>query len=383
MIKRLFLCLSVLCLAALTSNGSYGSAEPPVTPTAPALSESLRTGLDAALEEGRSFSGAPAATATVIRCGGVLWSGASGVKNIRPRPPTTPDTLFAVASSTKPITAALVLHLVEGGDLSLNTKLSRFYPDLPRAGTITVRMLLNHTSGLNEYFDDPQIIRAIIHDPDHDWNRAEVLRGITSTKFKPGKRYSYSNSAYVILGGMIKKLTGDTVEQVFRRVIADPLGLSDSTFVYRPQRSHLFAHPYLQMNGELEDAFAPGVGVPSDFWGPVWTDGGLASTSPDLARFGDALFRGEILEPKTVKQMTRVNRFGSHLGIDEKSYAGRTWLGHNGRYVGYESELWHDESRGVTVAVNTNTEKSSLATWKKIVAAYDDAMPNARPCGSA
>ncbi len=374
--------LHLLWLAALVGLSSCGSGESPVSDTS-ASSKSLRTHLDAALDEGRRSGGAPAATATVSRCGEVLWSGASGVKNLRSRPPTTPDTLFAVASTMKPITATLVLNLVERGRLSLSTKLSRFYPSLPRARRITVRMLLNHTSGLNEYFDDPQISHAIITDPDHDWTRAAVLRGITSTKFEPGTHYSYSNSAYVVLGGVIEKVTGNTIEHAFRTLIANPLGLSHSTFIYRPERSHLFAHPYLRKNGELQDAFAPGVGIPADFWGPVWTDGGLASTSPDLARFGDALFRGRILDPKTVKKMTRPNRFGSRLGIDDKSYAGRRWLGHDGRYVGYESELWYDKSRGLTVAVNTDTEKSSLATWKKIVMAYDDSVPAAQPCGSA
>ena len=121
--------------------------------------------------------------------------------------------------------------------------------------------------------------------------------------------------------------------------------------------------------------------MPSDYWGPVWTDGGLASTSPDLARFGDALFRGKILKPATVKEMKRKNRFGSRLGIDRQDYAGRRWLGHNGRYGGYESELWYDRTRGLTVAVNTNLEISSLATWKAVVDAYDHSKPKDRPCG--
>jgi D-alanyl-D-alanine carboxypeptidase len=274
-----------------------------------------------------------------------------------------------------------VLLLVARGELSLDTKLARFYPALPAAQQITVRMLLNHTSGLNEYFDDPRISRIITAAPRHPWTRGEVLRGITRTLFEPGTRASYSNSAYVVLGGILEKVTGGSVEAVFRRWIADPLHLSSSTFTYAPEDSNRFAHPYLRGTRSLQDAFAPGVGVPADYWGAVWTDGGLASTSPELARFGDALFRGVIVPRDILATMTRPNRFGTRLGIDIQRYDHRTWLGHNGRYGGYESELWFDRTRGLTIVVNTNSEKSSLATWKAVVTAYDRLRPAAPSCG--
>jgi D-alanyl-D-alanine carboxypeptidase len=368
-----FLCLPAVVLGALCVGACPAAASSP---------KALRTQLAAALKKGRKSGGAPAATATVIRCGKVLWSGADGVTNVSSGRRATPNSRFAVASSTKPVTAALALDLVQRGKLSLNTRLSRFYPKLPSARKITVRMLLNHTSGLNEYFDDPQVSHTIATDPGHHWTRREVLHGITRTLFEPGARYSYSNSAYVVLGGVIEKVTGNTIEHAFRTRIAHPLGLAHSAFTYRPHRSYLFAHPYLRQSGQLHDAFAPGIGVPADYWGSVWTDGGLASTSPDLAHFADALFRGEILKPQTVKKMTRTSRFGSRLGIDEQTYASRRWLGHNGRYGGYESELWYDKTRGVTIAVNTNAATSSLVTWEAVTAAYDHAAPNARTCGA-
>src|SRR5439155_4738905 len=133
-------------------------------------------------------------------------------------------------------------------------------------------------------------------------------------------------------------LTHRTIERVFRARIGDPLGLSSSTFSYHPQQSDLFAHPYLRAGSGLEDQFAPGIGIPSDFWGPVWTDGGLAGTAEDLARFGDGLFEARLLRPKTVRTMTRIDRLGAGLGVFPLQYGGHRWLGHNGRYVGYESE---------------------------------------------
>jgi D-alanyl-D-alanine carboxypeptidase len=341
---------------------------------------SLQTELDAALAQGRESTGAPAATAALMRCGKRLWTGADGVLDLESGRKATTSAMTVIASSTKPMTAALVFDLVDRKELSLDTRLSRFSPKLPSAKAITVQMLLAHTSGLNEYFDDPTVTQTIANDPDHAWTRDEVLRGITKTHFKPGTRYSYSNSGYVVLGGIIEKVTGKTIERSFRARIADRLGLKSSTFAYHPERSSLFAHPYVREGGSLRDAFAPGVGVPADYWGPVWTDGGVASTAPDLARFGDGLFRGRLLASKTVSRMARLNRFGYAMGIDRKSYRGREWLGHDGAYVGYESEVWYDKTRGITLAVTTNADDSSLLTWRGLVDAYDRAAPSARPC---
>jgi CubicO group peptidase (beta-lactamase class C family) len=111
--------------------------------------------------------------------------------------------------------------------------------------------------------------------------------------------------------------------------------------------------------------------VPSDYWGPVWTDGGLAATAEDLARFGDGLFEGRLLKPSTLKTMTHLNRSGDGLGLFEMRFGGHRWLGHNGRYGGYETEIWNDPARRVTIAVATDLNLSSLATWQRVVTAYD------------
>src|SRR3954451_6396221 len=112
-------------------------------------------------------------------------------------------------------------------------------------------MLLDHTSGLNEYFDDQRIAQLIEQHPDHRWTRVEVLKAITKTQFSPGTRRSYSNSAYLVLGGVIEKVTHGTLERAFRTRIGGPLHLSATTFTYRPQRSSLFAHPYTGLAGNL------------------------------------------------------------------------------------------------------------------------------------
>jgi CubicO group peptidase (beta-lactamase class C family) len=318
-----------------------------------------------------------------MRCGQLLWSGASGVLDVNSGRPATTSMRIAIASSTKPVTATLVMGLVQRKKLSLTTKLSRFYPHLPKAKKITMRMLLNHTSGLNDYFDSAHINDLIAKHPSHHWKRSEVIKAIKRTLFKPGSKFSYSNSNYVVLGGIVEKLTHGTIENAFRARIAIPLQLTDSTFAYHPEESDGFAHPYVKAQGGLQDQFVPGVGLPSDFWGPVWTDGGLASTAQDLARFGDGLFEAKLLSAKTVRTMSKLDRFGEGLGVFPLQYAGHKWLGHNGRYAGYESEVWYDAQRRVTITVTSNTNQSSLATWQQLVTAYDGAAPSAPQCPAA
>ena len=176
-----------------------------------------------------------------------------------------------------------------------------------------------------------------------------------------------------MLGGVLEKVTRGSVEALFQSRIAGPLGLVNSTFTYTPARSDLFAHPY---DGG-RDGFVPGVGVAADYWGPVWTDGGLASTGPELARFGDALFEGRLLRPETVATMSLLSRFGHGLGVFRISFGGHEWMGHNGAYGGYESEVWTDRARRVTIAVTTNSSSSAQAVWERIASVYEQTAPAA------
>jgi CubicO group peptidase (beta-lactamase class C family) len=162
--------------------------------------------------------------------------------------------------------------------------------------------------------------------------------------------------------------------------------MSSSTFT-PPAGSSRMAQPYTQANnGALTDWWIPGYGLSNDYWGPVWTDGGLASTATDLARFGNALLRGRLVTPATVAQMTNVgpNEYG--LGIYGQSFDGHYWLGHDGDYGGFESEGWTDRSRQVSIAVTTDLtepdnapDTASDRIWRAAVRAYDNLASRSRP----
>ncbi|HUZ28738.1 MAG TPA: serine hydrolase domain-containing protein [Solirubrobacteraceae bacterium] len=344
--------------------------------------------LDASLGQARASVGAPAATATVMSCGRVLWSGASGVYATGSRRSVTPSTRFILASATKTVTAPMIMQQVQAGRLSLTTRLSAFYPQLANAGQITLRMLLNHTSGLADYFNNPRINSIINNQPRHRWTRQQIIAAIGRPQFRPGARYKYTNTNYVVLGGILEQVTGRSIESNFQRAVARPAGMQQSTFTYRPARSSWLPHPYDQNNdGSLTDNWVPGLGISSDYWGPVWTDGGLASTSTDLARFGQALFAGRLINRKTLAQMTVMGPFDYGLGIFDQRFDGRRWLGHDGDYGGFESENWTDPARHLTLAVTTDLTEADSAPdttsdriWRALVAAYDRTAATSPTC---
>jgi D-alanyl-D-alanine carboxypeptidase len=281
------------------------------------------------------------------------------------------------------------MQQVQAGRLSLTTRLSAFYPQLPNAGQITLRMLLNHTSGLADYFSNPRINSIINNQPRHRWTRQEIIAAIGRPQFRPGARYKYTNTNYVVLGGILKQVTGRSIESSFQRAVARPAGMRQSTFTYRPARSSGLPHPYDQNNdGSLTDNWVPGLGISSDYWGPVWTDGGLASTSTDLARFGQALFAGRLVNRKTLAQMTVMGRFDYGLGIYDQRFDGHRWLGHDGDYGGFESENWTDPARHLTLTVATDLTEADSAPdtasdriWRALVAAYDRTAGATPTCG--
>jgi D-alanyl-D-alanine carboxypeptidase len=351
---------------------------PPPTP--------LAASLDASLASGLRDAGAPGAQGALFACGRLVWSDTVGVA-VPPRgPAVTPETRYVVQSVTKLFTATMLMALVQQGKVALDTPLARFYPELPNAGRITMQMLIDHRSGLPEYVNEATI-QAAFDDPAHQWSRDEVLASLSAPAFPPGSEYRYTNSNYVVLGGIIEKVTGGSIEDAFEQLVAKPAGLQQSSFTMPPTNSPLFAHPYaFGDDGKVTDRWTPGQGIPSGTIGPVWTDGGLVSTATDLARFGDALFAGRVVPPATVAQMKVIDADGEGLGPQSFDFGGTTWLGHSGSYGGFEAELWTDPARQLTLAVTTNMDEAgsdgttSSAIWSAVATTAEHAQPAVPGC---
>ena len=336
--------------------------------------------LNAALHTAGSRAHAPAVTAAVVLCGQVVWAGATGVLDLGSKRPANNNSLFVLNSAAKTYVATMVMLEIQEGHLSLGTRLSQFYPWLPNARQISVRMLLNMTSGLPDYLNNPRIQWMIRNRPRHHWTVDQVLTGLGTglgtPTFSPGREYEYSDTNYIVLGAILEQLTHQSIERDFQQWIARPLGITSATWVPSPAADALIAHPYLRYgDGSLSSQWIPGYGVSSAVWGPVFTDGGLASSSLDVAWFANALLGGRLVRPAAVRQMAHIGRGDYGFGLRDRSFDGRYWLGHRGYFGGFETEDWTDPTRQLTIAVGTNLEPIggqpiSTRIWGAIAQAY-------------
>jgi D-alanyl-D-alanine carboxypeptidase len=347
----------------------------------PTRQSALAGVLDATLRAERSRLHLPALTAAVVVCGRVVWADATGVLDLGSKRPATNDSLFILNSAAKTFVATMIMQEIQDRHLSLDTRLSQFYPWLPNARQISVRMLLNMTSGLRDYLYNPRIEWMINHRPRHHWTVDQVLTalgtGLGPPRFAPGQGFEYSDTNYILLGAILERITHSSIQSDFQQLLARPLGITSATFVPTPAAKALIAHPYLRSrNGSLTSEWIPGFGVSSAVWGPVFTDGGLAASSLDVARFANALLGGRLVDAKAVNQMTRIGRGDYGFGIRGRSFDGHFWLGHRGYFGGFEAENWSDPSRQLTIAVATNLQlvggaPISTAVWMAIAKACD------------
>lgn len=281
---------------------------------------------------------------------GESYTARSGVAEVGGHRPVPTNGHFRIGSITKTFVSTVTLQLVGEGKIGLDLPVSTYLPGLlPDGDVITVRNLLQHTSGLYNYTDamplDPagfQTIRFKHSEP------RELVAMATSRPldFPPGTKWSYSNTNYIVIGLLIEKVTGAPYEQAVRDRILRPLHLAhtslpgDRVAVPRPH-----AHGYLQPTSPPVDITALN---PS--WG--WAAGEMISTTADLDRFFSALLKGKLLGPAQFAELTNSLPFteGYGLGITEIPLpCGVTVFGHGGSVPGYAS-----------IAVSTKDTKTRL-----------------------
>jgi D-alanyl-D-alanine carboxypeptidase len=286
-------------------------------------------------------AGAPGAAARVRDEQGVTQA-ASGVADLRTGRPMRPWLHYRVASVTKPFVATVVLQLVAEGRLSLSDTVERWLPGiLPYGDQVTVRQLLNHTSGVPDY--EAIGLRTLYGSRQgrfRVWTPQELVALVADQPpdFPPGTAWSYSNTGYVLAGMIVEAATGHKLGQELARRIFRPLGLRDTFFpVNAPgipgPRSHGYSLPLGAEEGPLLDftIFNPSV---------AWGSGNLISNLGDLERFFRALLGGRLLPPRLLAAMTTpvptgLPGFGYGLGLRViETPAGRL-LGHEGAIPGF------------------------------------------------
>ncbi|HEX6353172.1 serine hydrolase domain-containing protein [Actinophytocola sp.] len=336
-------------LAALT--GFVVAAAPPAS--SEGAPSPVRTGLESLVRD-ENF---PAAMASVREPNGRSRFYASGVGDLRTGAPVPTEGRVRIASATKMFTATVVLQLVGDGKIGLDEPIETYVPGLVPGGTeITVRQLLQHTSGLPEYFTlDYLTIQHRYAEPRELLDRALTRPPL----FAPGTGWQYSNTNYVVAGLIVQRVTGRPIgEEITNRIIR-PVGLRDTYWpavgeqTIRGQHAHGYYTPATPTDGARLDFTEID---PS--WG--WAAGQLIASPRDVNRFLDALLGGELLAPTELAAMkTTVTapgfppnwQYGLGLMRIELS-CGETAWGHGGDIDGYETrDAITDDGRAATVVV--------------------------------
>lgn len=355
----------------------------PTTPR-PTSSPYIATGIDrpgvvgrlqAALDDGRAALAAPGIQASVIFPDGRQWTGVAGVADLATGRPLTPDTPFAIASVSKTFLAADVLLLVDAGLLSLDDAPARLLPTTLMAGApidplITVRMLLDHTSGLGDYLTSKSLDEAVRADPLAVWTPAQSLAHVGPTAGKPGQGYHYANTNYVLLGLIVEQVTGRTVAAELRARFFEPLALSSASYQgAEPPAAQLptsYRYSSIRLEAKPQDVtdgtdVRPFTAIAT----ATGAAGSLAMSARDLAHWARALYGGLVLPPELLALMiadaaltqTLKPAYPYGLGVQVFTIDGRTTYGHSGRLVGARSIVRWFPDAGVAIAIVTNQSR--------------------------
>ena len=305
--------------------------QPAPQPVAPPVAEN--PSFQAAVEAARAYGGAYGVTFAAVRNGEVLWAGASGRYRDGATAINGSDSLV-IGSVTKTFVSATILQLAEEGRLSLADAVRAHLPNQSAVTSdITIRQLLNHTSGLADVFNDTTKVGIETH-PEHAWNAAEIMATLHAPWYRPGEGYAYANTNYYLLGLVIEQITGSTLSDELERRFFDPL--------------HLDATRVLTGDGSGRDSLEPA-------WATIfWASGAMAASATDLARWGDALYGDALLNEASRAEMMKLNADDYGLGVQRIEVPGAVGYGHTGMLKTYTSLLLHFPTEDVTLVLLVN-----------------------------
>ncbi len=287
----------------------------------------------------------------------VLVSDGFGYADINNTQKINTDTKFRIASVTKQFTAVAILLLSEQGKLSIDDRLGKYLPDFPKATDVSIRHLLNHTSGIYNYTNDSEFMS----DPLKAYSQAEMLTKISNYKydFKPGEEHRYSNSNYYLLGYIIEKASGLSYAQFLQQAIFEPLAMNDSgIYVNNIKYDN-------EANGRMLVDANEIAGAPDTHSSQPSAAGNIYSTVNDLFIWNKALHGGQFLSSHSYQALSapaallggkvfNSNGQSYGFGIGLLDYQNEKVLLHGGGIHGFSSMLAGIPSKGVTYITLSN-----------------------------
>jgi len=343
-----------------------------VATTAPAqtvdtIDPALKAKIDRLAEEVIELRGIPSASVAVVQGGKLAYTHAYGLAHLAPRVPATPDMRYSIGSVSKQFTAAAILLLQEQGKLSLDDSVGKYVPGLTRGDDVTIRQILSHTSGYQDYWPEDYLMTPMMKPA-----TAQYILDTWAKKpldFEPGTKWQYSNTNYVIAGLIVEKVSGQKLMDFLGEHIFHPLGMQS---VWNSDEAKLTS---TDATAYIRAALGPRRAAPKEGRGWMFAAGELAMTPHDLALWDESLMARSILKPESYKQMfTEVKlkdgkgtEYG--LGVEVKDRDGHRSIEHSGEVTGFvsDNEVLIDD--GVAVVVLTNHMAGGAGQIAQLVAA--------------
>lgn len=330
------------------------------------LAPALREQIDATTREVLTATEVPSASIAIVRNGKFAYTQAFGLASVEPHKSAQPAMRYSIGSISKQFTAAAILLLAEQRKLSLDDPVGRFVPNITRAKDVTIRQLLSHTSGYQDYWPQdyvPPFMRQEIGAQQilDRWARIPL-------DFEPGTQWQYSNTNFVIAGLIIEKVSREPLLQFLQEHVFAPLAMTSVLNIDRERLGDTDATGYLRY------ALGPPRVAPKEGKGWLFAAGELAMTASDLARWDISMLEQKILRPSSYAEMTREqllkNGAGAHyaLGIGITSINGHRAWRHGGEVSGFTSDnvVFPDDAAAIVVLTNQDTASAADAISDKI-----------------
>ena len=311
----------------------------------------------AIVEEARDAAESPGLSAAVAVDGVIVWTGASGLADVENRVPATPESVYRIASISKPIASTAVMQLAEQGALDIDAEVQTYFPSFPeKEYPITIRHLMTHTSGIRHYNPGEMDMKEHFDTVE----AGTVIFRDDPLLFEPGTDYSYSTYAYNILAGVVEQVSGQSFDAYLRENVWDPAAMEATYLEHQGDLVPNRVRQYVKSDDANLVRNAPFADLSIK-----WAGGGMISTAPDLARFAIALDAETILRAETHDRMTApftladgtVSEYGLGWRMSEDEMG--TWVAHSGGATGGTTHLLRLPEEGLAVALVANVQSGA------------------------
>ncbi|MBV8050685.1 MAG: beta-lactamase family protein [Acidobacteriaceae bacterium] len=323
------------------------------------LATSLQQKIDNIAHDALAKTGVPSASVAVVKDGQIAYVRAYGDARIQPQVVARPEMRYSVGSISKQFTAAALLLLQEREKLSLDDKIAKFLPDLTRANEISIRQLLSHTSGYQDYWPQDYVMPLMLEPV-----TAQKILDTWAHKpldFDPGNKWQYSNTNYVIAGLIAEKASGMPLMQFLQENIFKPLEMKSVSDTDQAKLGDT------DPTGYMRYALGPLHPAPKEGKGWLFAAGELAMTAEDLAKWDISILDQRLMKSSSYRQFeTEVvlnNGLGTRygLGVDIRSEFDHRMLSHGGEVSGFTSENMVFPDDRVAIVVLTNQDAAEAA----------------------